>query len=56
MAWVYDALVVIGLLLLGVALYLAVGLIAAVAYVGTVLIVVGVLGAWMRSRGSGRRG
>jgi hypothetical protein len=48
--WVWDVLVVAGLALVGAAVYLAFGAAAAAGYAGVVLVVVGVLGAWLRTR------
>lgn len=46
----YDVLVVLGLLLVGLALWLAWGPVAVLAYAGTVLIVVGLVGAMARGK------
>jgi hypothetical protein len=47
----YDWLVVVGLILLGVALWLAWGWVAALAYAGTVLLAAGVMGAAIKQQG-----
>lgn len=47
----FDALFVLGLLLLGAAVALAWGWLAVLAYAGAILIVAGVTGAVMRVRG-----
>lgn len=46
----FDALVLLGLGLLGAALWLAWGPLAVLAYAGTVLVVAGVIGAQLRGR------
>jgi hypothetical protein len=45
-----DALVLAGLVVLGVAIWMAWGTSAVVAFAGAVLVTIGVLAAWMRSR------
>jgi hypothetical protein len=47
----FDALFVAGLLLLGAAVGLAWGWIGAIAYIGVVLLIVGLVGAVLRVRG-----
>lgn len=47
----FDVIFVLGLLLLGAAVGLAWGWIGAIAYIGVVLLIVGLVGAVMRVRG-----
>ena len=48
-----DALVIIGLAIIGAALWLAVGWVALLGYVGTVALVVGLVLAWQQRQGNG---
>jgi hypothetical protein len=45
-----DIAVTFGVILICAALYLALGIVAAMAFVGTVLIVLGAAAAWKRGR------
>jgi hypothetical protein len=47
---VFDVMLFAGLALVGAAVFLAFGAAAAAGYAGVVLVVVGVLGAWLRTR------
>jgi hypothetical protein len=46
----FDLVALAGLVLLGLAVYLVAGMVAALAFAGLALVVVGVGGAWLKAR------
>lgn len=48
--YLYDVLTVVGLVAMVAALYLGVGALAALGFIGLALVVAGVTGAWRESR------
>ncbi|MBK8772641.1 MAG: hypothetical protein IPM06_19750 [Rhizobiales bacterium] len=45
-----DIAVIVGVILIAVAIYMALGVVAFIAFMGTVLIVIGALAAWKRAQ------